>query len=95
MNKLNKLAGLGLTAAIAAIAIVLSSSQLAHHTHASALTIALLLGMLVGNTIYPRIAAHTAEGVVFSKKLCYSSGLFFTVLRSRSNKSARLAGQAC
>ena len=75
MNKLNKVAGLGLTAVIAAIAIGLSSSQLAHHTHASALTIALLIGMLVGNTIYPRIAAHTAEGVVFSKKTLLQLGI--------------------
>jgi len=75
MNKLNKLAGLGLTSAIAAIALWLSNSPVAQHTHASALTIALLIGMLVGNTVYPRIAAHTAQGVLFSKKSLLQLGI--------------------
>ena len=33
----------------------------------SMLTLAILIGMLVGNTFYPRISAHCHEGVVFSK----------------------------
>ena len=33
----------------------------------SMLTLAILIGMLVGNTLYPRISAHCHEGVVFSK----------------------------
>lgn len=33
----------------------------------SMLTLAILIGMLVGNTLYPRLSAHCHEGVVFSK----------------------------
>ena len=33
----------------------------------SMLTLAILIGMLVGNTLYPRISAHCHEGVVFRK----------------------------
>ncbi|HKB59898.1 MAG TPA: YeiH family protein [Gallionellaceae bacterium] len=35
----------------------------------SALTLAILLGMVVGNTIFPRIATRTATGVDFSKNI--------------------------
>jgi len=79
MNKPNQHAvvvtGIGLTASIAAIAVSVSHTQFAQQSHASALTLALLIGMLVGNTVYPKIAAQTYEGVLFSKKTLLQLGI--------------------
>ncbi|HHK0526126.1 TPA: putative sulfate exporter family transporter, partial [Pseudomonas aeruginosa] len=57
--------GLLLSAALAGVAILLGRSQWLQHNGISALTLAIVLGIVVGNTLYPRIAA----GVGFSKQI--------------------------
>lgn len=75
MYKRSLLAGIVLTASIAAIAVGISHTAIAEHSHASALTVALLLGMLIGNTVYPAFASHTGEGVLFAKKSLLQLGI--------------------
>ncbi len=52
---------------LAVVALQAASLPEVQHLGLSALTVAILLGMVVGNTAFPRIAAHTASGVDFSK----------------------------
>ena len=47
----------------------------------SALTLAIVLGMLVGNSIYPRIAVTSAAGVLFSKQILLRAGIILYGLR--------------
>lgn len=47
----------------------------------SALTIAIVLGMIIGNTVYPRIADKSGSGVAFSKQTLLRAGVVFFGLR--------------
>jgi uncharacterized integral membrane protein (TIGR00698 family) len=47
----------------------------------SALTLAIVLGMIVGNTVYPRITASSADGVTFSKQFLLRAGIILFGLR--------------
>ena len=59
--------GLGLAAAIAAAAMGLASLPAVQSFGLSALTLAIVLGIAVGNTVFPSIAASVGSGVDFSK----------------------------
>jgi uncharacterized integral membrane protein (TIGR00698 family) len=59
--------GLALAAVIAAVAIGAAAVPAVARLGASPLTVAIVLGILLGNTIFPRIAAACAGGVDFSK----------------------------
>ncbi len=62
------LPGLVLSAVVAGVSIQLGKvAWLASHG-LSALTIAIVLGIVLGNTIFPRLASHCSAGVVFSKQ---------------------------
>lgn len=69
--------GLLLSAALAGVAILLGRSQWLQHNGISALTLAIVLGIVVGNTLYPRIAA----GVGFSKQILLRAGIILYGLR--------------
>ncbi len=47
----------------------------------SALTLAIVLGMLVGNTVYPRLAATSGAGVAFSKQWLLRAGVVLYGMR--------------
>lgn len=59
--------GLALAGAIAALAMYAASLPAMARLGASPLTIAIVLGIVMGNTIFPRIAAACTGGVDFSK----------------------------
>jgi uncharacterized integral membrane protein (TIGR00698 family) len=59
--------GLLLAAAVAAAGIWGAGLPAVQHLGISALTLAIVLGIVLGNTVYPRIAPFTGEGVEFSK----------------------------
>ena len=61
------LPGFALTGGIAFVSIRLSQLGWLQSNGISALTLAIVLGMVVGNTVYPRMAAITGAGVTFSK----------------------------
>ncbi|MFA5664829.1 YeiH family protein [Castellaniella sp.] len=59
--------GLLLTLSIALVAIVLAQRPLFSSIGLSALTLAIVGGMLLGNTLYPRLTCQCGAGVGFSK----------------------------
>lgn len=59
--------GLGLSIAIAALAMMGSELEWGKQNGLNALTLAIVLGMLVGNSVYPRIAMRCTEGVNLAK----------------------------
>ena len=63
----NRLPGLALTGAMALAANGLSHVNWLQSNGISALTLAIVLGMVVGNTVYPKIAVVVGDGVIFSK----------------------------
>lgn len=75
------LPGLSLAALLAALALGLGENAwLATHGF-GALSLAIVLGMAVGNTVYPRIAARSSAGVVFSKGPLLRMGVVLYGLR--------------
>lgn len=67
--------GLGFIALIAFCALQLSQTEFARHSHISALIIAILLGMALGNSIYHQIAPHTEKGILFAKGPLLRAGI--------------------
>lgn len=62
------LPGLSVSAGLGMLAMGLAQLDSMQRHGMGALTIAILLGMLIGNTAFPRMAAACAAGVVFSKQ---------------------------
>jgi len=60
--------GVALSAAIAGVALWGGSIQAVAGAGFSALTLAILLGMVVGNTFYPQIAKPCDGGIIFAKQ---------------------------
>ena len=75
------LPGLALSAVLAAAAVSLGSIGWLQDHGLSALTMAIVLGMLVGNTIYPRFATASGPGVNFSKQTLLRLGVVLYGLR--------------
>ncbi len=67
--------GLLLTAAIGGLAYWCASLSSMQGLGLSALTLAIILGMLAGNTIFPALAAHTGSGVDFCKNRLLRAGI--------------------
>jgi len=67
--------GLALTGLLAAISLAAAQSSWAKQSGLSALTIAIVLGILAGNTFFPRIAPSTACGVDFAKNKLLRAGI--------------------
>ena len=60
--------GLALSGSLAALAIELGKQNWLQTNGISVLTLAIMLGMVVGNTVFPQIALASAAGVTFSKQ---------------------------
>ena len=73
--------GILLTGAIAIFANELAKSAWMQANGISALTLAIVGGMIVGNTVYPRIAVSSARGVTFSKQILLRAGIILFGLR--------------
>jgi uncharacterized integral membrane protein (TIGR00698 family) len=73
--------GIALTGVLAALAIELGKVSWLQANGISALTLAIVLGMLVGNTVYPRLASASAAGVIFSKQTLLRAGIILYGLR--------------
>lgn len=67
--------GLALSGAIAAVAVVAAKLPLIHQWGLSALTLAILIGIGLGNTVFPRIAPACDGGVDFSKNKLLRLGI--------------------
>ncbi|KAB7632051.1 YeiH family protein [Stenotrophomonas rhizophila] len=77
----SRLPGLLLTGAVAATAMGLAPLPWLQAHGISALTLAIVLGIAVGNTAYPRLAAHAGAGVGFSKHWLLRAGIVLYGLR--------------
>ena len=75
------LPGLAVSAALAAAGILLGRIGWLQDHGFSALTLAIVLGMLVGNTVYPRLAAASGAGVNFSRQNLLRLGVVLYGLR--------------
>jgi uncharacterized integral membrane protein (TIGR00698 family) len=73
--------GIVLVGAIAIVAIELARITWFQAGGISALTLAIVLGMLLGNTVYPRMAATSADGISFSKQTLLRAGIILYGLR--------------
>jgi uncharacterized integral membrane protein (TIGR00698 family) len=67
--------GLLLAGAIAAVGLLAAQSRWAQHAGLSALTLAIIGGILAGNTIFPVIATPCAAGVDLSKSALLRAGI--------------------
>jgi uncharacterized integral membrane protein (TIGR00698 family) len=75
------LPGILLTGAIAILATELAKGAWMQANGISALTLAIVGGMIAGNTIYPRISGFSAPGVTFSKQILLRAGIILFGLR--------------
>jgi uncharacterized integral membrane protein (TIGR00698 family) len=73
--------GLTLVAAIAAVAILGGTLPAIQHWGISALTLAIVIGIALGNTVFPRLAGACAAGVDFSKTRLLRLGIILYGLR--------------
>ena len=73
--------GLALAGTVACASIELAKLGWLQDNGVSALTLAIVLGMLLGNTVYPRIAGASAAGVTFSKQNLLRLGIVLYGLR--------------
>ena len=69
------LPGLTLSAAVAWAAMRLGDIPWLQEHGFSALTVAIVLGIVLGNTLYPRLAAPCGDGVRFSKQTLLRAGI--------------------
>ena len=67
--------GLALAGTVAAAAMALAKSTWAQHLGLSALTLAIVCGIVAGNTVFPAVATHVSTGVDFSKNMLLRAGI--------------------
>jgi len=77
----SRLPGVALVGGLAAAALELAKIGWFESKGISALTLAIVLGMVVGNTVYPRIVSASADGVIFSKQTLLRLGIILYGLR--------------
>jgi uncharacterized integral membrane protein (TIGR00698 family) len=73
--------GILLIGVIARLAIELGKVRWFQSNGISALTLAIVLGMIVGNTVYRRVAVASSAGVTFSKQTLLRAGIILYGLR--------------
>src|SRR5580704_16954776 len=75
------LPGIALVGLLALVALEIGRIPWLQANGISALTLAIALGMLVGNTLYPRFALAAGGGVAFSKQKLLRAGIILYGLR--------------
>lgn len=75
------LPGLILAIVVAGVGILLADTPFAHASGLSGLTIAIALGIVLGNTVYPYFAESAHAGIHFSKQQLLRLGIIFYGLR--------------
>jgi uncharacterized integral membrane protein (TIGR00698 family) len=80
-KSLRVIPGLVVSALLALVAIRLGSLGWLQAHGMSALTVAIVLGIFLGNTLYPYFAAQGGEGIAFSKQTLLRAGVILYGLR--------------
>jgi uncharacterized integral membrane protein (TIGR00698 family) len=73
--------GLMFTAGVAIAGLFMAQSTTAQYWGFSALTVAIVLGIILGNTLYPHIASMCASGVGVAKQQLLRTGIVLYGLR--------------
>lgn len=81
MHPLRLLPGIALTAALAALAMRLGDASWFMSHGLSALTVAIVLGIVIGNTLYASLAPRSSGGVTFAKQTLLRAGIILYGLR--------------
>ncbi|NLC36564.1 MAG: YeiH family putative sulfate export transporter [Alcaligenaceae bacterium] len=81
-------AGLALAGAIAGAGLWLANLESMKNMGFSALTFAIVLGMALGNSVFPRIAPHTSTGVDFCKARLLRLGIILFGFRLTFQEAA-------
>lgn len=71
------LAGITLSLGIAGMSLLIAQIYWLQSHAIGALTLAILFGILIGNTFYPKIAENSAHGVLFVKQRLLQLGIIF------------------
>lgn len=71
------LPGISLSLGIALLSLQLSNIAWLQSHAIGTLTIAIILGIFLGNTLFPSIAAHCVKVVLFSKERLLQLGIIF------------------
>lgn len=82
--------GIALTGGIAALSLWLSHTQVFSDMGLSALTLAIVIGMVAGNTVFPRVEPYTSEGVEFSKSRLLRAGIVLFGFRVTLQEAASI-----
>lgn len=72
---MQKSIGLLLVAGLALSASFLAQTAWAKHWHIGAMTIAIVLGMLLGNSVYDKVEQRASAGVLFAKGFLLRAGI--------------------
>ncbi len=83
-------AGIGFAGTIAALAHWLSVQPGMRATGLSTLTLAIIIGMVLGNSVYPRLALHTSTGVDFAKTRLLRLGIILFGFRVTFQEAASI-----
>ena len=75
------LPGLVISGLLALVAIRLGSIDWLQAHGMSALTVSIVLGIVLGNTVYPHVADHGGAGIAFSKQTLLRAGVILYGLR--------------
>lgn len=75
------LPGIALSGALAILSITIARLEWLQSNGIGALTLAIVLGMIVGNTVYPKVASFNAAGVGFCKQTLLRAGIILYGLR--------------
>lgn len=82
--------GLLITGSIVVIGLLLESLGVGANLGLSAISFAILIGMVLGNTLYPKIAVKANHGVLFSKGVLLRIGIIFYGFRLTLHQLAEL-----
>jgi len=74
--------GLMLVITLASISIALSKLSVLQNAQVSSLTIGIILGIIVGNSLFSRIATHTDIGVDYAKSFLLKAGIILFGFRT-------------
>lgn len=83
-------AGIALAGGIAGAGLWLASLDSMRDLGLSALTFAIILGMLAGNTVFPAVAPHTSVGVDFCKNRLLRAGIILFGFRLTFQEAASI-----
>ncbi|SPW21230.1 Uncharacterised protein [Cronobacter sakazakii] len=87
------LPGLALTGLLTAAAIWIGAIPAVGNAGFSALTVAILGGMIIGNTLYPKIHTHCDGGVLFAKQHLLRLGIILYGFRLTFWQIADVGGE--